>query len=74
MKSKVDFLKELITFETTFESGIETVSTPFVPEKTGTKTLHDTIVDYFTEDGVKYVDGKVIYWLCPKCEGSGMVY
>lgn len=73
LKSKVDFLKGLITFETAFEAGIETFPTPLCRKRPGRKPCK-TPLRTITEDEAKYVDGKVIYWFCPKCEDSGMVY
>lgn len=73
LKSKVGFLKELITFETALEAGIETFPMPLCRKRPGRKPCKNQLRT-LTEDKAQGVEGKVIYWQCPNCGDSGMVF
>ena len=73
LRSKVDFLKELITYETAFEAGMESFPLPICRKRPGRKPCKSPLRT-MTEETWQGVAGKVICWQCPKCKDSGMVY
>lgn len=74
LKSKVEFLKEVISFETSVVLGHRAFEPPLCRRRPGRKPCQAPLSTIMEETPQDPQVGKAIFWYCPACKDSGAVY